>query len=63
MGKFSLTTTKAMAAMVAMELRRELGPMHVYLEGDAQTFIDAINREEVNWSYTGLLVDDIKVGL
>ena len=52
-----------MAAMVGMELCKELGPIHVYLEGDAMTIIDVVHREKADWSCTGLLLDDIKVGL
>ena len=63
MGKFSQAAAEAMAAMVAMELCRELGLIHVYLERDAKTIIDAVNCEEEDWSRTGHLVDDIKVGL
>jgi hypothetical protein len=35
----------------------------VYLEGDAKTIIDTINYEEADWSRTGHLVNDIKMGL
>ena len=52
-----------MAAMVAMELCRELGLIDVYLKGDAKTIIYAVNHEEADWSRTWHLVDDIKVGL
>jgi ribonuclease HI len=47
-GKFSPAAVEAMAAMVAMELCRELGLIHVYLEGDAKTIIDTINHEEAD---------------
>ena len=49
--------------MVAMDLCRELVIIHVYLEGDGKTIVNAVNCEEVDWSRTRHLVDDIKVGL
>jgi ribonuclease HI len=48
MGKFSPAAAEAMAAMVAMELCKELGLIHVYLEGDAKTIIEAVNRKEAD---------------
>ena len=37
---------------MAMELCRELGLIHVYLDRDAKTIIYAVNRDEADWSRT-----------
>lgn len=46
---------------MAIELCRDLGLTHVHLEGDAKIIIDAVNREEADWSRLGHIVEYIKV--
>jgi ribonuclease HI len=49
-GNLSLVAAESMAALMAIELCRDLGLTHVHLEGDAKIIIDAVNCEEADWS-------------
>ena len=51
---------EAMAAILAFQLSSELGVSNVWLEGDANMIVKAVESTEVNWSHTGHLIDDIR---
>lgn len=54
---------EAWAALMALQLSRDLGLLQVYLEGDAKIVVDTVNSTEPDWSWQGHLVDDIQVEL
>jgi ribonuclease HI len=56
-------TSEAMAALVAIELCRDLGVFYVILEGDSLKVVNAINEDQSSRRRYGHILDDIKVVL
>jgi ribonuclease HI len=52
-----------LAAIMAIQLFRELGFQRLYLEGDAKIVVDTVLSTEPDWSRKGHLVEDIRVEL
>ncbi|KAF5480830.1 hypothetical protein F2P56_001543 [Juglans regia] len=54
---------KAMAALRAVLLCKQLGISRVLLEGDALNVVNDINLETKDWSSAGMIIQDIKAEL
>ena len=59
-GFLDLTTAEAIAALMAVQLRNELGIMRIQLEGDAKVVVDVVNSMEPDESCRGHLMVDIR---
>lgn len=57
---FDPSVAEARAALMAIQLCKEMGFMHVLFEGDAKVVIDGVNSSASDWSRIGLLVKDIR---
>jgi hypothetical protein len=53
-------SAEAWAGVQAAKFGEELRIPKLYLEGDAQGVVEAVNAEAMNWSRIGHLVDDMK---
>ena len=62
-GYLSPVAAKAKAALVTVQLCRELGVSMVHFEGDAKVVVDAVNSAEADGSWLGHLIEDIKRNL
>ncbi|XP_059461784.1 uncharacterized protein LOC132190750 [Corylus avellana] len=60
-GLIEPVAAEALAALMAVQLSREMGFSRLWLEGDAKTIVDAVNSTEPDWSRIGHLVDDIRM--
>jgi ribonuclease HI len=63
LGRLAPAAAEALAAMLAIKLCREVGCLRVQFEGDAKGVIDAVNSPEVNNSWMGQAIQDIRVEL
>ncbi|KAF5468805.1 hypothetical protein F2P56_012925 [Juglans regia] len=51
---------EAVAALRAVLFCKQLGISRLLLEGDALNVVNDLNREEVDWSAKGMIIQDIK---
>jgi ribonuclease HI len=63
LGCLALAAAEAKAAMLAIQLCHEMGFLGVHLEGDAKFVVNAINSVDVDKSWLGHVIEDIKVEL
>lgn len=63
MGYLAPAAAEAQAALLAIQLCRELGFIKVHLEGDAKGVVDAVNSGNVDTSWLGHVIEDIKLEL
>jgi ribonuclease HI len=54
---------EALALLLAIQMCREMGYSKLHLEGDAKAVIDAVHSTEVDRSWMGHLIEDVKVEL
>jgi ribonuclease HI len=59
-GNLSPVAAEAKAALLTVQLCREVGLRKIHLEGDAKTVVDAVNSSEEDKSWLGHLFEDIK---
>jgi hypothetical protein len=62
-GCMDILSAEAWAGVQAIKFGEELRIPKLYLEGDAQGVVEAVNAEAMNWSRIGHLVDDVKLNL
>ena len=60
-GGLAPAVVKTKAALLAIQLCREMGLSKVHFEGDAKSIVDFVNSELVDSSWMGHVIEDIKV--
>jgi ribonuclease HI len=51
---------EAMALWMAVSLRQQLGLMDTIFEGDSLEVVQAVKKEEQNWTHIGPIIEEVK---
>jgi ribonuclease HI len=62
-GLLEPAAAEAVAAIVVIQLAREMGLQQIYVEGDAKVIVDAVVSQAPDWSRRGHLIEDIRSAL
>ena len=63
LGCLAPAAAEAKAAVLVIQLCREMGFLRVHIEGDAKSVVDAVNSVDVDKSWLGHVIEDIKMEL